>query len=282
MAAFHATLLHESRPHIPPSSTVASSSIQARPVTTRDGFLRLWKPAVRNRLAYALASLRSADASPGLLVAGKRKARSTAHDDAVARLRAAADLSSALFLDEVARAVAASPARVVAALDDTADALLHTFTVWTAGYVNDAVHSLRRLRRSLRGSKEVDGIALSKFLDDVSHQAAKKAAGKNKAALSPEVAGFARFGAGGTTAAHKVLAGLKFLAKNAGVLLPVESPLLKRFKITMPVPFVANHLRDSLLEEDGYILRLKASVECRAARQRSSCECSAQTCRQGK
>ena len=237
---------------------------------------------MRNRLAYALASLRSADASPGLLVAGKRKARSTAHDDAVARLRAAADLSSALFLDEVARAVAASPARVVAALDDTADALLHTFTVWTAGYVNDAVHSLRRLRRSLRGSKEVDGIALSKFLDDVSHQAAKKAAGKNKAALSPEVAGFARFGAGGTTAAHKVLAGLKFLAKNAGVLLPVESPLLKRFKITMPVPFVANHLRDSLLEEDGYILRLKASVECRAARQRSSCECSAQTCRQGK
>ncbi|XRB17971.1 hypothetical protein RI054_17g78160 [Pseudoscourfieldia marina] len=46
-----------------------------------------------------------------------------------------------------------------------------------------------------------------------------------------------------------------------------DTGLFRRI-VPMPVPFVANHLRDSLLEEDGYILRLKASVEWRAARHR--------------
>ena len=118
------------------TSSASSTSIAHAPPPTsarllgaRAGFTAEWKPVVSRRLAAALASL----SSPSLasLPAGKRSARSTEHDDRVARFRASSELASELSLHECARAVAATTTRVARNMNAAADALLYTFITWT-------------------------------------------------------------------------------------------------------------------------------------------------------
>ena len=182
----------------------ASPPTSARLLGANSGFTAEWKPVVSRRLADALASL--SPPSSVSLPAGKRSARSTEHDDRVARFRASSELASELSLRECARAVAATTTRVARNMDAAADALLYTFITWTAGYIVDAVRALRRLRRFAGPRAEMDGITLSSFLQTVHQNAVDKAtASPSKTTKVSEVTGFVRFGASGTTAANKVL-----------------------------------------------------------------------------
>ena len=229
-------LEEELRTQQQPRRAAASAVGAVSRTSTATPFPTLWAAAVaRARVRLLREANASAAATP--LPVGKRRARSTLVDDHHDRVNAAAELLSVLTLSELARAADATTSVVAGRSDALASMLMRSFSCWTAGYVRSAAFSLKRLRRFSAHAERVDGLTLASFLQSVDAGARAKARAAHTrsqatAQPTPEVEGFERFSAGGTTAVHSVFAGLRWLHTNAGVDVAVDSPLVRRFKTT--------------------------------------------------
>ena len=192
---------------------------------------QLWQRRVREFVAVATAP---ALVTPPASESHKRKSRSTLDDDLVDRYRAAGELAASLDLSCVASVLGSTPQRIRAAPQRAARLTVTHFVTWSAGYIRSAVNVLRRLRSFTARSKAIDGLTMAAFLDEVDqHAKAKKRRTRGSSTRPPpEVEGFFRSEAGGSTAAHGALSALRWLRANAGLELPLDAPALTRFRVS--------------------------------------------------
>ena len=192
MASFYASEL-EARSS-PSRSASSSACAGASPARRRAvPVAQLWKDAIRAVVADALAEASSPSLSP--LPAGKRRARSTMHDDFVDRQSAAGALAMQLDLACVARILASTPERVVSTLKRSARLCISHFVSWSAGYIRTSTNILRKLRSFTSNAKAVDGLQLASFLDSIDREARRKKTklSSSASAVAPaEVDGFVR------------------------------------------------------------------------------------------
>ncbi|XRB19090.1 hypothetical protein RI054_20g89360 [Pseudoscourfieldia marina] len=230
MASFYASEL-EARSS-PSRSASSAAGAGASPTRRRAvPVAQLWRDTIRAVVADALAEASSPSLSP--LPAGKRRASSTMHDDFVDRQSAAGALAMQLDLACVARILASTQERVVSTLKRSARLCISHFVSWSAGYIRTSTNILRKLRSFTSNAKAVDGLQLASFLDSIDREARRKKtkSSSSASAVAPaEVDGFVRTNAGGSTAAASALISLKWLAVNAGIVLPLHAPALCRFK----------------------------------------------------